>query len=128
MIARYLPTEEWSRLERAPVMLFPYVRPDNIAEVVVEDEGQIVACMTVLKATHYEGLWVDEAHRCNPGVMRALLRQASALARVWGEDWVFGGAEKDQMRAFMERVGGVKVPMDLYALWIGPQEEKKCRP
>jgi hypothetical protein len=117
--ARILPPEEWSRLDRKPVMLFPYVQPENIDVVVVEDEGEISACMTVLRATHFEGLWITPERRKNAGVMRALLRQATALARLRGDQWVFGGAEKDEMRGYLERGGGVKVPMDLCALWVG---------
>lgn len=119
MNARILPREEWGRLERAPVMLFPYTQPENVAEVVVEDGDRVLACMSVLRATHFEGLWVDPSARRHPGVMRGLLRQATAIAQVRGERWVFGGAEHDQMRGFLGRLGGVQVPMDLYALPVG---------
>ncbi len=105
------------------MLIFPYVRADNIDVLAVEDEGEIVATMTVLRATHFEGLWVSPTHRGNGGLMRSLLRQGTAIARAHGEQWVFGGAEHDQMRGFMDRLGAVKVPMDLYAMWVGEGEQ-----
>lgn len=121
MRARILRPEEWSRLDNAP--LLPYVRPENAAVVVVEDDGQIVAALTVLQVTHFEGLWVSPERRGNPGVMRSLLRLASALVSARSEKWVFGGAADDRTRGFMERLGGKQVPMELYALWMGDKQD-----
>ena len=87
--------------------------------VVVEEEGRVVASLAALRATHFEGLWIDPKCRGNAGVARALLRHATALAQVRHESWVFGGCADERMRTFIERIGGVQVPMELYALWIG---------
>lgn len=102
----------------------PYGR--DIDFVVVEKDGKVVACVSVVGITHLEGLWIDPEHRGNAGVVRALLRQASTLPRVRGEQWVMGGAANgdDRMRGFMERLGGVPMPVEFYALWVG---EEKCR-
>lgn len=124
MRSRILPAEEWDRIKQTPVMLFPYTDPSKMDVVVVEDEGEIVACMMVLKATHLEGLWVAPERRKKAGVVRALMRQVVALLNVRGEKWVFGGAEHDQMRGFIQRHNGIPVPMDLYALVLG---ERQCR-
>lgn len=102
---------------------FPYVSPENVSVVVVEDDGgKVIACMTVLRATHFEGAWIDPAHR-NAGVTRALLRLASAIAMARGEQWVFGGAAGDQMRDILQRLDCRHLPMDLYAVWVGEGEE-----
>lgn len=120
MKARILPPEEWARLGRTELPpLLPYVDPDNCAVVVVEDGERIVASMAALRATHFEGLWVEPEHRGNAGVMRSLLRLSTALARMRGERFVFSGAADDRMRSFAERLGGVRMPLDFYALWVG---------
>jgi ribosomal protein S18 acetylase RimI-like enzyme len=78
-----------------------------------------LASLSVLQATHFEGVWVDPEYRKHPGVMRALLRQAAAIAEARGESWVFGGAASDEMRVYLWRLGGAKVPMDTFWLPVG---------
>jgi hypothetical protein len=124
--ARILPPEEYHRLEgRRFPELMPYTAPENMAVVVVEDGDEIVACVSALRVTHFEGLWVSPWHRGNPGIGRALLRLATAIPRVRGEQWVFGGIEDARMAGFMERLGGVRIPLDLYALWTGTDEGRQ---
>jgi hypothetical protein len=96
-----------------------------MAVVVVEDEaGQIVGSVQVAQVTHFEGLWIKPEVRGNPGVMRALIRQAAAIPRVRGESWVIGGAAEGTMQGFNERLGGKRMAQDFYALWVG---EAICR-
>ena len=116
MIARVLPPSEYGRLERTGVpSLAPYVRPEDLATVVVEDGEKVVARMTVLRATHFEGLWIDPAAR-NAGVGRSLLKEAGKVAHQWTDQFVFAGAADDRMREILHRVGGVWIPMDLFLL------------
>jgi hypothetical protein len=124
MKSRILTIDEWERVrpEGAPP-LFPFVDPANISVVVVEkDDGQIVACMTVLRVTHFEGIWVDGASKGNPGVIRSLLRLATALPRVRREKWIFGGSacgsDGSPMREYIARLGGSELPMKLHALSV----------
>lgn len=120
MIARILRPEEWGRLERPHIPpLTPYVRPEDMAVVVVEDGDRIAACVSVMRVTHFETLWIDHEYRGNAGVGRALLRQAVAVSKAWGSRWAFGGIEDDRMRGFIERLGGVHVPLQFYALPAG---------
>jgi hypothetical protein len=117
---RILPPEEWDRLKETELPpLLPYISPDNAAMVVVEDGDKVVASLAVLRATHLEGLWIDPERRGNAGVARALLRQATELVRVRGEQWALGGCADDRMRRLIGKLGGVQVPMELYALWVG---------
>lgn len=117
MRARVLPASEYARLERTGMPLFPGVRPEDVDVVVVEDGEKVVACMTVLRATHFEGAWIDPEHR-NAGVTRALLGLATALAECRGSQWVFAGAENgdERMRGILARLGGTRAPMDTYVL------------
>jgi hypothetical protein len=121
--ARILSTEEWPKVEHLDMPpIIPFVSPENIAIVAVEDDaGKVIACMSVLQVTHFEGAWVDPEHR-NAGVVRALLRLASALPIARGESWVFGGADSEQMRDVLQRLGGVEVPMSTFILPVGERE------
>ena len=125
MIARVLPPGEYGRLERTGVQtLAPYVRAEDLATVVVEDGEKVVACMTVLRATHFESVWVDPEAR-NAGVVRALLKEASRVARQWTDDFVFGGAENDVMRETLGRLGAIWLPYDPCLL---PLRGEACQP
>lgn len=125
MIARVLPFEEWNRLGDTDLpTLLPYVEPANASVVVVEEQRKVIASLAVIRATHFEGAWIDPAHRGNLGVTRALLRLATEQAQQHGEKWIFGGASDTTMQDILGRMGGVRMPMELYALWIGSQE---CR-
>jgi hypothetical protein len=117
MRTRILPPEEWAQLERTNVPTFPGVRPEDSAIVVVEDGDKVIACMTVLRATHFEGTWIDPEHR-NAGVTRGLLRLATAVGKSWGTEWVFTGAanEDDHTKSLIGRLGGVLLPMSTYVL------------
>jgi GNAT superfamily N-acetyltransferase len=88
---------------------------------VVEKAGKPVASLGVVRVTHFEGLWIDPAHR-NAGVSSALIRKAIEQAREMSkQDFVFGGAADERMRTILERLGGQRMPLDFYALWIGGQ-------
>ncbi len=123
MNARILRPEEWQRIKSNGIhKLLAYTEPQNIAVVVVEnDEGEIVASVSALQVTHFEGLWIKPEERGNAGVFRALIRQAYALPRVRKEQWVFGGAEDgdDQMGALCERLGGHPLPVKFYVMPVG---------
>ena len=120
MSARVLPPEEWDRLDdpRLPVPFVPYVNPENAEVVVVEQDGRIVAMMTVFKATHIEGPWIDPEAR-GLGVTRSLLRRATELAREDGSRWVYAGAADDRMRGILGRLKAVQIPMDTYVMPLG---------
>jgi hypothetical protein len=125
---RILAPEEWPRaLERSGQPSWPYIDPSSVDIVAVEDDaGALIACMTVLKVTHFEGVWIDPEYRGKSGVMRALLRASGDIPRARGENWVFGGAADgdDVMRRYLGKLGGVEMPLSFWALWVGG---KQCR-
>lgn len=122
MRTRILPRDEWSRLERTEITPFSTMPPEDIAVVVVEDEDKVLACMTVVRLTHLEGLWIDPGTK-NAGVGRALISAVTEVARKWTEVAVVGGAEEgpagEQMRDILGRVGGVRMPLDFYMVPLG---------
>ena len=122
MRARVLPPAEWGRLDGQELSaLTPYVHPENIKVLVVEDEhGKIVAQVGLLTAVHFEGLEIDPEHRGNAGVFRLLIREAFALARQHGEEWAFGGAKDgdERMAELLRRLGGVEMPVRFSAISV----------
>jgi GNAT superfamily N-acetyltransferase len=118
MKTRILPREEWARLERSQMPPFPGVRAEDVAVVVVEDAEKVIGCMTVLRATHFEGLWLDPEQR-SAGVSRALVRAAVKAARLWTDDWVFAGAADDRMRDVLDRLGAIRLPIESYVMALG---------
>jgi hypothetical protein len=120
---RILRPDEWSRLGDVGLgELLLYVEPQNITIVVVEDDdGEIIACVSALRITHFEGLWVAPKYRGNPGVSRSLIRYVYAVPRTRGERWAFGGAANgdERMDTLCSRLGGKELPMRLYAMPVG---------
>ena len=123
MKTRILKREEWPRLEAAAQSpVFQHADQRDVAMVVVENAaGEIVGSMAVLSITHFENAWVSPAHRSKAGVLRALLRQAFAIAEVRGERWVMAGAldDDDAMLEYLRRLGGVCMPVRFHALPTG---------
>lgn len=117
MRTRVLGPAEWYRLDATNLPpLMAMMRPQDCVPIVVEsDEGEILASLAVLRVAHLEGMWVNPEHR-NAGVVRSLIRGVVPIAREWSNGWAFGGAADEKMRAILNGLGGVKVPMDLYAL------------
>lgn len=118
MRVRVLPMEEWGRLGESQLpLLLPFVNPENIAIVVVEDEGRIIGTLAALRVTHYEGAWIAPEYRGGI-VPRMLLRTAADVVRGWGDSWAFGGAASDEMRDILKRLGAVEIPMEIHAIAI----------
>lgn len=126
MTARILPRDEWDRLTGSNVPMFGWVNPDDVDIIVVEEGEKIIACLTVLRVTHFEGLWVDP-ERKGLGAPRALLTLAMELARVRGDQWAMGAAEKgdSRMTRLLGRLGGKILPIDPYFLNVS--EDGPCR-
>ena len=116
MTVRILSADEWpdAAFEGQPAVL-PFVEPQNVALVVVEDQGRIVARLGVYSATYLEGLWVAPEYRHHAGVMRALLRQVIEIPKARGEHWAFGVCASEEMHGYLERLGR-QVPVELFAL------------
>jgi hypothetical protein len=124
MMTRILDASEWDRLGQSGLLtLLPYVDPRDARVVVVEENGEILASLAVLRMAHFEGLWIEPSHRGNAGVGRALIRAAFHVAHEWG-DWAIGCAATGTMQDVMVRLGGAKIPVDTYALHLGG--ERTC--
>lgn len=120
MKARVLDASEWGLLEDKPLgPLMPNLRPMDTRIVVVEDDGEIVAHLGVLKVTHLEGLWIAPKYRGNVAVGRGLLEGAMRQVRPWSTDWVMALAADDVMSGLVTRLGGVRLPVESYVMHFG---------
>ena len=79
MTTRELPRDEWHRLSGTLLdQAWPKLSPASRV-LVVENEGQIVACTSCLPAWHLDGTWVHPDFRRNGAVDLALLRGMKKL-------------------------------------------------
>lgn len=124
MRVRIISRADMYKLEAVPgtPALLPPQDDHRAAVVVVEDESGVpVACVTVISVTHFEGFWVSPAHRANPGVVRALIRQAVAIPAMRGENWVLGATALDDtiMPKILSGLGGAPLRASFSVLPIG---------
>jgi hypothetical protein len=105
--ARIIPPDEWERLSGQALAqtILRYVSPQNTAFVVVERDGEIVAKLGTHLVTMFEDLWIRPDQRGNPGVMRALVRQAFAIPRERGESWAIAMSGSVEAAGLFDHVG-----------------------
>jgi hypothetical protein len=126
---RVLPPEEWDRIEDPVALaLCKTLDPEDVAVVVVEEAGVIVARMTVLRVPWLESFWMAPEKAGNAGVTRALLSAASDQAREWAPCWVFAAADCDATRKTLARLGGTELPVVSFMLPLRRAEEVACPP
>lgn len=123
--ARILPCEEWDRLGDA-ADLYRTMNPDDVAVIVAENGGAIVARLAVLRVPHFESLWLAPEAVGNAGIARALIRAGFAKAAEWAPLWLYANADSEKTCATIERLGGVWMPMHTFALRIDRMEKETC--
>ena len=121
--ARILPRDEWHRLDEEARALYETMAPEDVAVVVVEDGGAIVARMAVLRVPHWESFWMADDRVGNAGVTRALLRAATEKVKEWAPNWFLANAEPGPMTDTLKRLGGQWLPIHTFML---PLEEDTC--
>jgi hypothetical protein len=128
---RILPPDEWHRIEdEEAIALLETLDPDDVAVVVVEDAGAIVARMTVLRVPWFESFWMAPEKAGNAGVTRALLSAAADQARQWAPCWVFAAADCDATSKTLARLGGRELSVSTFMLPLRrvEMEEVACPP
>jgi len=119
MTSRILPPEEWPRLAGTELDGAYQTLPPHAQIVVVEDNGQIVACWSLFAVWHVEGLWTAPTHRAQPSVVFRLVGAMKRLVRAQGVRSVYTAACSEDVRALITRFGGTQVPADAYMLPLG---------
>jgi len=121
MKTRILDPTEWNRIPGPLSEALPLVDPHNVVVVAVEESGEIVATVSVIRISHFEGLWIHPDHRGNAGVFRALIRQAYGIPKVRGEQWVLANAKDGDatMESICKRLCGETLPYRFCILPVG---------
>jgi GNAT superfamily N-acetyltransferase len=127
-VTRVLPQAEWSRVAHLDVsMWLPYVAPEDVRIVVLEDGDRIVGCWGAFRVVHLEGVWVDPAYRRQPHAVQALKDAAIEVASRWAP-WAITGAATAAVRRLITRhLGGVPMPMESFAIPL-TTKETVCQP
>lgn len=123
---RILPAAEWAKLAGTELEpLAPLLRPEDTRIVVVEDGDQIVACWAVTRMVHLEGIWIAPTHRKRPGVGMRLLAMARAQVKAFGATFAYTGAQSEDVRAMLTKIGGQRIEADAYIVPI--RGEQSCQ-
>ena len=117
---RVLPRDEYWRLAGTDLWAALPTLPENVCVVVVEQDGEIVACIGLVPLWHVEGAWVDPANRRDGTTFGHLLAALGDECRALNVQTVFPAAAADdsghEMAAILHALGGVELPMRLFAL------------
>ncbi len=118
MKARVLPPEEWAKLNGHYSESMLSLAPESDTRMVVceDDAGNIVGSLGVMRMPQLEGFWLDEAHKGNAGIIRALLREAMPIAVEWANGYVLVGVTEENMRSIVRRMEGVEIPAEFFLL------------
>lgn len=127
MTDRILPQSEWSKLDGTEIgRAIPYMNPNDMFIVVVEDGDRIVATWSALRVVQLEGVWIHPDYRKRVSVVRRLLSRTMAIARSMAPHWAFTGAETPEVADLLTKhLGAVKYPADQYLIPLS--EAMSCR-
>ena len=115
-MTRVLPREEWHRLGEERAAFYSSVNPEDIRVVVVEERGQIVATMAVLRIPHLECFWMAPDKAGNAGITRSLLRAAFGEVSGYAPNWCLANSDCPETNATLERLGGEWLPVHTYMM------------
>lgn len=126
MTSRVLPPEEWPRLVGTEAeALWPTLDPEYSRIVVVERDGEIVACHVLMNVLHVECLWIHPESRGKASVGRRLWHAVQDEARATGVRAVMTHADSDQVRGLLERAGAVPLVGETFMVPIASAEERR---
>jgi hypothetical protein len=94
-------------------------QPEASAVAVVEIDGEIVATWAVMSVIHLEGCWIAPEHRRHPAVVKALVTAMFNLLRERAIPQVVTITQTPEVGALAAKLGGQKIPGDLWILTVG---------
>ncbi len=114
MTTRILPPDEWPRLIGTELeTVWPHLPQDRCQVIVVERDGEIVACWMVMTMLHLEGVWIAPAYRKSGSVARRLIAKMRELV---GCQVAVTSALTPEVRTLIEKLGGTLLPGEHFAL------------
>lgn len=117
---RLLPPEEWPRLCGTELEhVWPLLNDEDARVMVVEDDGQIVACWSAIRYWHLEGVWVHPSRRGRMSVARHLMGLMRQTMRALGVRAAMTGAMSDDVVRLIAHLGGTELPGRHFAVPLG---------
>lgn len=124
---RVLPADEFVRLQAfEPFASQGLPHPDHTVIVVAEQGREIVGFWGLFNAVHVEPLWIAEAHRQRPGLVRRLWDTIVTVLAQHGVQTAFALiAYQDQAQnlPMAQRLGFARLPGDLYFVRVNGGKE-----
>lgn len=125
MQTRILDRSEWAAaLVGTELETIHPLLPDGAQIVVVEDNGQVLACQAVYPQTVIEGLWVKPEYRGNPRVARRIFTGMVQTALGMGARSVQTAAVDPVVAGMIERLGAVELPGRHFSLSLCASAKK----
>lgn len=121
MTRRWLPRDEWAKLDGTELERIVPLLPDDARVLVVEDGETIMGCCAFVYVLHAEGLWIHEAARGKASVLRQLIRGLSEVQRQ-GAPTIGMSAVTATMERLIRGLGAVRLPGVHYVMrrsWVG---------
>ena len=116
LTTRILPREEWAdRLAGTDLGTVAALMPDETRIIVVEDDGAVVGCWSLTRMWQAEGVWIDPAAAKSPAIGRRLLKAMREQAIAVGASCLLTGAQTDEVRTILTKLGATELPVSLYA-------------
>lgn len=104
MVTRLLPESEWSRLDPEHMRL-PAIEPSAVDcdVIVIEEDGEIIGCSTVMTCVHIEGTWIDPRYRRRVSVGRRLLHAMRDVVKQRGANGAWMCSVSENSRSLIEQ-------------------------
>jgi N-acyl-L-homoserine lactone synthetase len=125
LTTRILPSAEWAKL--APTALehvWEVLRAGTDRVIVIEEDGQVVGCWTLIPTVHVEGIWIHRNQRARGNVARRLLHAMQDEAQKMGATAVVTSSLTDEIADLAVRLGAEVLPGTHFVLPVVPVGEK----
>lgn len=110
LTTRELPPDEWPRLAGTELEAVCTRLQPSARVLVVEEDGRIVGCWSVLPMLHVDGLWIHPVHRSRGGVFRRLLTGMRGFVADAGCRAAWTAALQPDIVDLITRWGGQELP------------------
>lgn len=121
-ISRVLPPSEWSKLVGTEAeRLHPMLDAQKDRVVVVERDGEVLACTVLMSVLHAECVWIHPEHRGHAGVKRQLYAGVERAASEQGARVVCVVATLPVMKRFFRWIGARLIEGEHFVWVLKPQ-------
>ena len=108
------PAEGATQLAGTDLGAVARLMPGETKFIKVARADRPVGCWALTHVWMAEGVWIDPDEVKSPAVARRLLRAMREQALAVGATCILTGAQTDEVRAMLEKLGATEVPISLY--------------